>query len=270
MSGHAAPGTVETRALTRSFGELLAVDRVDLTVQAAEVFGLVGPNGAGKTTTIKMLITLLQPSAGTARVAGHDIVSQPREVRRAIGYVPQLLSADGQLTGRENLDLGARLHHLPGPVRRERIAEALDSFGLQDAADRLVRQYSGGMIRRLELAEALLHQPPVLFLDEPTVGLDPSARASVWEQIRRLRDRWGTTVVLTTHYMEEAQDLCDRVAIMDRGRIAALDTPDALCAAIGPDATLDDVFTAVTGGTLDSGGTYRDVARTRRVARRVG
>jgi ABC-2 type transport system ATP-binding protein len=268
-----ATPAIDAAGLLRRFGEVTAVDGIDLQVAAGEVFGLLGPNGAGKTTTIKMLITILPPTAGSARVAGHDVIREPAAVRRAIGYVPQLLSADGALTGRENLDLSARLYHLPGPLRRERIEDALGRMDLEEAADRLVRTYSGGMIRRLELAQAMLHDPVVLFLDEPTVGLDPVARTAVWEHVRRMRtdaSDTATTVVLTTHYMEEADALCDRVAVMHRGRIVAVGTPAELKAQVGPAATLDDVFLHLTGSGIEPGGTYRDVARTRRTARRMG
>jgi ABC-2 type transport system ATP-binding protein len=265
-----AARAVEARGLTRRFGSLVAVDAIDLSVDEGEIFGLLGPNGAGKTTTIRMLITLLKPTAGSAQVAGHDVVRDAQEVRRSIGYVPQLLSADGTLTGYENVLVSARLYHLPPSERRPRIEAALERVGLADVAGHLVREYSGGMIRRLEVAAAMLHRPPVLFLDEPTVGLDPVARDTVWAHIRELRDVEGTTVLLTTHYMEEADELCDRVAIMDHGRIAASGSPGDLKAAIGPDATLDDVFTAHAGRGIDTGGGYRDVARTRRTARRVG
>jgi ABC-2 type transport system ATP-binding protein len=259
---------VETQGLTRRFGELTAVDAVDLTIDD-EVFGLLGPNGAGKTTTIKMLITLLPPSAGVARVAGLDVAREASRVRRRIGYVPQLLSADGALTGRENLELSAGLHHL-SPPRGPRITAALRFMDLEAAGDRLVRTYSGGMIRRLELAQAMLHEPEVLFLDEPTVGLDPTGRDAVWERVRDLRGRDGTTILLTTHHLEEADALCDRVGIMHHGRIVAIGTPRELKAEVGPRATLDDVFRRVTGSAIDTGGSYRDVARTRRTANRLG
>src|SRR4051812_35154265 len=170
---------VAAAALTRRFGDVVAVDGIDLEIPRGDAFGLVGPNGAGKTTTIKMLITLLPPTAGRAVVAGHDVVQESALVRRRIGYVPQLLSADGALTGAENLRLSARLFHIPSSERESQIAEALSFMGLRDAADRVVRTYSGGMIRRLELAQAMLHRPEVLFLDEPTVGLDPVAREAV-------------------------------------------------------------------------------------------
>ncbi|MGO9178183.1 MAG: ATP-binding cassette domain-containing protein [Candidatus Limnocylindrales bacterium] len=261
---------IETKELRREFGPVTAVDALSLAVMPGEVFGLLGPNGAGKTTTIKMLITLLPPTSGSATVAGHDVVHQQRLVRRSIGYVSQLLSSDGALSARENLDISGRLYHIPTPERSERMDTALAFMGLADVGDNLVRTYSGGMVRRLEIAQAMLHQPQVLFLDEPTVGLDPTARRAVWEHIRRLRDRDGTTILLTTHYMDEAAELCERVGIMHLGKLVALGTPESLAAEIGPGATLDDVFTIYTGGDLDEGGTYRDVARTRRTARRLG
>ncbi|MGO9206503.1 MAG: ATP-binding cassette domain-containing protein [Candidatus Limnocylindrales bacterium] len=261
---------IETKELRREFGPVTAVDALSLAVMPGEVFGLLGPNGAGKTTTIKMLITLLPPTSGSATVAGHDVVHQQRLVRRSIGYVSQLLSSDGALSARENLDISGRLYHIPTPERSERMDTALAFMGLADVGDNLVRTYSGGMVRRLEIAQAMLHQPQVLFLDEPTVGLDPTARRAVWEHIRRLRDREGTTILLTTHYMDEAAELCERVGIMHLGKLVALGTPESLAAEIGPGATLDDVFTIYTGGDLDEGGTYRVVARTRRTARRLG
>jgi ABC-2 type transport system ATP-binding protein len=261
---------IECSALTRRFETVTAVDALTLNVPEGEMFGLLGPNGAGKTTTIKMLITLLDPSSGRARVAGHDVVADARDVRRSIGYVPQLLSSDGTLTARENLDISGRLYHVPRAERRERIEESLSFMGLADVGDRLVRTFSGGMIRRLEIAQAMLHRPAVLFLDEPTVGLDPVARKAVWGHVRALRERDGTTVMLTTHYMEEADALCERVGIMHLGRLVALGTPAELSAQVGPGATLDAVFTHFTGSGLEDGGSFRDVARTRRTARRLG
>ncbi len=270
LPGSASPGAVEARALTRHFGPFTAVDRLTLDVPAASIFGLLGPNGAGKSTTIKMLATLLPPSAGVARVAGFDIGRHPLAVRRHIGYVPQLLSADGALSGRENLVLAAKLYGIPRTERTERIQRALAFLGLAEAQDTLVRRYSGGMIRRLEIAQAMLHRPAVLFLDEPTVGLDPVARRAVWEHIRILRGELGTTVLLTTHYMEEADGLCDLVAIMDQGRVAAVGAPAALKAACGPGATLEEVFVDRVGHDLGNGGDYTDAVRTRRTARRLG
>ncbi len=266
----AAEAAVLTTGLTRDFGQLRAVDALDLRIEPGEIFGLLGPNGAGKTTTIKMLITLLPPTSGNATVAGADIVREPAVVRRRIGYVPQLVSADGSLTARENLLVSARLYHLPREDRDEAITEALAFMGLGDVGDRMVRTYSGGMVRRLELAQAMLHRPYVLFLDEPTVGLDPIARAAVWERVDGLRRRDGMTILLTTHYMDEADELCDRVAMMHGGKVAAIGTPDELKAGLGPTATLDDVFAALTGSDLDIGGTFRDIGRTRRTAKRLG
>jgi ABC-2 type transport system ATP-binding protein len=257
--------------LTRRFGDFMAADHVTLTVEAGEVFGLLGPNGAGKTTTIKMLTTLLEPTSGTATVAGFDIRRQAAQVRRAIGYVPQALSADGTLTGYENLLIFAKLYDLPRRIYATRVRQVLDFMGLSEAANKLVRTYSGGMIRRLEVAQALLHSPQVLFLDEPTVGLDPVARRAVWEHLFELRARTGVTIFLTTHYMEEADSLCSRVAIMHQARVVTMGTPAELKASIGTlDATLDDVFAHYTGDVLETGGSYRDTARARRTARRLG
>ena len=260
---------LETRSLTRRFGTLTAVDQLSISLPPGEMFGLVGPNGAGKTTVIKMLTTILPPTSGNAMVAGHDIVRHAARVRKVIGYVPQLLSADGSLTGYENLLIFAKLYHIPRSERENRIRDALAFMGLSEFADKMVRQYSGGMIRRLEVAESMLHRPTVLFLDEPTVGLDPIARNTVWEHIQRLRSDYGTTILLTTHYMEEADELCDRVAIMHLGKVAAIGTPAELKATVGEGATLDDVFVHYSGFEVDSGGNWREVSRTRRVARRL-
>jgi ABC-2 type transport system ATP-binding protein len=260
---------LETKLLTKRFGDLAAVDRLTIAIEPNEVFGLVGPNGAGKTTVIKMLTTLLPPMSGNASVAGYDIVHHAAQVRRVIGYVPQLLSADGALTGYENLLIFAKLYGIPRGERERRIRDALDYMGLAAVADKLVRNYSGGMIRRLEIAQAMLHRPRILFLDEPTVGLDPVARKAVWEHIQRLRSDYGTTIFLTTHYMDEADQLCSRVAIMHLGKMTAVGTPAQLKASVGDGATLDDVFEYYSGFEVDSGGSYREVSRTRRVARRL-
>jgi ABC-2 type transport system ATP-binding protein len=218
-----------------------------------------------------MLTTLLPPSSGTARVAGFDIVRQQADVRRAIGYVPQLVSADGSLTGYENLLIFAKLYDIPRAGRSERIQQAIDFMGLGEAAGRLVKQYSGGMIRRLEIAQSLLHRPSVLFLDEPTTGLDPVGRKTVWERILELRESHGTTIFFTTHLMDEADAFCSRVAIMHQGKVAAIGPPADLKASIGtPDATLDQVFIHYSGDIPDSGGNYRDTSAARRTARRLG
>jgi len=266
---HAEP-ILTTRDLTRRFGEFTAVDRLNLSVPAGEIFGLIGPNGAGKTTTIKMLTTLLPMTDGDAQIAGHDVRREPAEVRRSIGYVPQLISADAQVTGYENLWVFARLYSIPSGEREARIRDALEFMGLLPVADQLVRNYSGGMIRRLEIAQALMHRPRVLFLDEPTVGLDPLARDAVWEQIERLRGHYGTSLVLTTHYMEEAERLCERIAVMHRGKIVALGSPEALKASLPtPDASLQDVFLHYAGEEVELSGGYREAGRTRRVAVRL-
>ncbi len=264
---------LETSGLTRRFGSLTAVDGLNLSVAEGEVFGLLGPNGAGKTTVIKMLTTLLPPTAGTATVAGFDIRQRPAQVRGSIGYVPQLVSVDGALTGYENLLFFAKLYGVPGTLRRSRIGEALKFAELQEAADREVRGYSGGMVRRLELAMAMLHRPRVLFLDEPTVGLDPLARQAVWQQVRLLAREYGMTIVLTTHFMDEADILCGRVAVMNLGRLATLGSPDELkrslhCAG----ATLDEVFAHYTGHPMEieQEGNYRDISQTRRNLARLG
>ena len=262
---------LQTKSLSRCFDGNTAVDALTISVEAGEVFGLLGPNGAGKTTTIKMLTTLLPPTSGTAAVAGFDIVRQARDVRRVIGYVPQLVSADGNLTGYENLLIFAKLYDLPRVERASRIGHALALMGLTEAADRMVREYSGGMIRRLEIAQSMLHRPRVLFLDEPTIGLDPVARRAVWEHIESLRLEYGTTILVTTHLMEEADHLCNRVSIMHLGRVVAMGTPAALKASLGgTETTLDDVFVHYAGGTVESGGGYREVSRTRRTAERLG
>jgi len=262
---------IETTSLTRCFGALTAVNSLTIQVKAGEVFGLLGPNGAGKSTLIKMLITLLPPTSGKARVCGFDIARASCDVRRFIGYVPQLLSADGSLTGYENLLVFAKLYDIPRSERAERIRIALNLMGLADAADKLVRTYSGGMIRRLEIAQSTLHHPSILFLDEPTVGLDPVARKAVWELIERLRTDFGTTIFLTTHFMEEADSMCNRVAIMHLGNVVNIDALGDLKASLGDEnATLDDVFVHYAGNSLDSGGTFRDTSRTRRTAQRLG
>jgi ABC-2 type transport system ATP-binding protein len=262
---------IELDGLTRSFGALVAVDDVSLSIRAGEIFGLLGPNGAGKTTVIKMLTTLLPPSGGVARVAGFDVAHQSARVRAEIAYVPQLVSADGALTASENLRLFAKLY---GVCRREigsRVDDALRFVGLGDSADRVVRGYSGGMVRRLELAMALIHRPRVLFLDEPTVGLDPLARQAVWQQVRQLVKQFGMTILLTTHLMEEADSLCDRVAIMKRGHVTTTGSPGELKAALGlPDATLDDVFAHHSGEQLESEGNFREISKSRRSIARLG
>jgi len=262
---------IEISAITRRFNGLTAVDALTMSVEQGEIFGLLGPNGAGKTTVIKMLTTLLPPTSGEAKVAGFSITHRAANVRRAIGYVPQMLSADGTLTGYENLWVFARLYDVPRAERETRIHDALAFMGLEDAANKLVRTYSGGMIRRLEIGQSILHHPKVLFLDEPTIGLDPLARKAVWEHIMELRDRYGTTIFMTTHLMDEADSLCQRIAIMHHGKMVAIGPPLQLKTAVGgDDVTLEDVFFHYAGDKLDTGGGYRDTARTRRTAKRLG
>jgi ABC-2 type transport system ATP-binding protein len=218
------PNVIETNHLTKSFNSLTAVDNLDITVESGEVFGLLGPNGAGKTTTISMLCTILKPTSGTAKVNGFDIVKEATQVRKSIGIVFQDPSVDDRLTGRENLYMHANLYGVPPSEQKNRIDSILKLVELEDRADDLLRTYSGGMRRRLELARGLIHYPKVLFLDEPTLGLDPQTRDHVWKYIRELKEAHDITVVLTTHYMDEADRLSDRIAIMDYGKIIALDT----------------------------------------------
>ena len=250
------------------FGEVEAVRGISFAVHPGEAFGLLGPNGAGKTTTIRVLTTLLKPSDGRAAVAGHDVVRDGLAVRQAIGYVPQAISIDGALTAHENLEFYGRVNGLSRRERRERIDEAVETMALDSFLDRLGRQLSGGMLRRLEIATALLKQPEVLFLDEPTLGLDPTARRVVWDRLEVLREEAGTTILVTTHQMEEADRQCERLAILDLGEIAAIGSPDELREQFDA-ATLEDVFTAATGGRLEEGGSFRDVRASRKRTRRL-
>jgi len=262
---------VEIEKLSRRFGTFTAVDSLTLVANAGEVFGLLGSNGAGKSTTIKMLTTLLPPSSGEARVGGFSITTQPVEVRRTIGYVPQAVSVDGSLTGYENLLIFAKLYDIPRSEQQARIREQLTFVDLTADAGRLVGQYSGGMVRRLEIAQATLHRPRVLFLDEPTVGLDPIARDAVWKHLIDLRDQYGTTLFLTTHYLEDAENHCDRIAIMHMGKLAALGTLKELETSLGTGShTLDEVFVHYAGATLDSGGNFRAVSAERTTEQRLG
>ncbi|MEW6546312.1 MAG: ATP-binding cassette domain-containing protein [Bacillota bacterium] len=227
---------VETDRLTKQYaGGTLAVDRVSFQVRRGEIFGFLGPNGAGKTTTIMMLTTLTRPTSGRAVVCGYDVVASPHLVRQQLGYVSQDVAVDESLTGWENLYLQGRLYHLAPAALRQRIADVLATVELEEHAHRPVSTYSGGMRKRLDIAAGLIHRPRLLFLDEPTLGLDIQTRSRIWEYIRRMRDEHGVTVFLTTHYMEEADRLCDRVAIIDHGQIVALDTPAALKRSLGGD-----------------------------------
>ena len=262
---------IHVENLTKRFGGFTAVDQLDFEVANGEVFGFLGPNGAGKSTTIKMLITLIAPTSGTATIDGHDIARHASDVRRTIGYVPQMISVDGTLTARENLMLMARLYDIPRAEREERVLEMLSFLNLEEHRDALVRTFSGGMIRKMEVGQAMLHRPKVLLLDEPTTGLDPVARQNVWEHLFELRERFGTTVFFSTHNMEEADGVSDRVAVMNRGKIAALGTGEELKAKTGkPDATLEDAFVFITGNKLQEAGNFREIRRARQTERRLG
>ncbi|MFJ6460012.1 ABC transporter ATP-binding protein [Streptomyces sp. NPDC091387] len=286
MTTETAPA-VRCTALTYSFGDSKAVDGLDLLVRPGEVFGLLGPNGAGKTTTMRAITTLLPVPTGVVEVFGHDAARQRMAVRRLLGYVPQQLSADAGLTGLENVQLFARVYDVPRRERAARVAQALDAVGLGDVARRLAATYSGGMVRRLELAQALVSAPRLLILDEPTIGLDPIARDSVWDRINEIRTGTGMTVLVTTHSMDEADRRCDRLALMHLGRLRALGTPTELKAELvahrresgeptSPPPSLEDVFRYHSGSGLDDPGSeeekgaFNDVRRTRSTATRRG
>src|ERR1017187_3701867 len=261
-------------------GDLTAVGGVSFAVAAGEVFGLLGPNGAGKTTTIRVLTTLLPPPEGRALVAGYGVRNDSLGVRASIGYIPQAISVDGALTAYENLDFYGRVTGVPRRERRERIEQAIETMQLQPMLDRLARTLSGGMLRRLEIATALLNRPAVLFLDEPTLGLDPTARRMVGERLNALVEQSGTTILVTTHVMEEAERHCDRLGVIDRGRLVEQGEPAALMERHETDS-LEEVFTAVTGRDIsqtegeenseeEQEGRLSDVRAQRRTARRLG
>ena len=271
MSERTSDPAILVDGLVVRFDALEAVGGVSFAVAPGEVFGLLGPNGAGKTTTIRVLTTLLPPTEGRALVAGFDVRQDSLGVRASIGYIPQAISVDGALTAYENLDFYGRVTGVPRRERRERIEQAIDTMDLSPMLDRLARTLSGGMLRRLEIATALLNRPAVLFLDEPTVGLDPSARRLVWERLQALREQAGTTILVTTHLMEEAERHCERLAIIDHGRLVEQGEPVELLDRHNTES-LEEVFTAVTGRLLDGDdeGRLRDVRAQRRVARRLG
>lgn len=254
---------VDVKHLSHYYDQFLAVDNISFYIEDGKTFGLLGPNGAGKSTTIKMLTTLLPVTSGNATIMGFDIITQQAMVRETIGYVPQLISADGDLTAYENLLLSAKLYGLPYKKRELRIHEVLSFMGLSENANQLANEFSGGMIRRLEIAQAFLHEPKVLFLDEPTVGLDPAARKNLWQRIEELQKQFGTTILMTTHDMDEADVLCDVVAFMHKGKIVKMDSPENLKAALGPKATLDDVFILHTGSSIKETGDFSNVRQTR-------
>lgn len=263
---------IDCRHLSHRYGNFIAVDDFTLQVAGGETVGLLGPNGAGKTTVVRVLTTLTPAQQGEVLIFGLDSRRDTMDVRYNIGYVPQQLSIEPALTGRQNVEWFARLYDVPRRRRRQRVDEALNAMHLRDVADALASTYSGGMVRRLELAQALVNQPSLLILDEPTVGLDPIARDSVWRQVQHMQDEFGMTVLLTTHYMEEADALCDRVALMDHGKLQAVGTPSDLKARVSRNATLEDVFRHYAGSdlgdeTLPTG--LREIRSSRRTARRV-
>jgi ABC-2 type transport system ATP-binding protein len=230
-------GVIEAEGIVKTYpGGVTALDGISLSVPGGTIFGLLGPNGAGKSTTVKVLTTLSRPDSGTAVVAGHDVLRNPDRVRRSIGVVAQKAAVDPSATGRENLRLQGRIHGIPGRRLEGRIAELLEQFGLAEAADRIVQGWSGGMQRKLDVAMGLVHRPSVLFLDEPSTGLDPEARATLWAEISRLASQEGLTIFLTTHYLDEADKLASRLAIVDHGRIVAEGAPEALKAELRGDA----------------------------------
>jgi ABC-2 type transport system ATP-binding protein len=236
---------IELESLTKKFGDKTVVDDLSLGIEKGELFGLLGPNGAGKTTTIKILCGLLEPTSGAARVGGHDIRTEMHEIRKMIGVCPQEPAYYTFLTGRENVELFGRLHNMPGDLLKEKTDELLETVGLVEAASTKAGKYSGGMIRRVNLAMALVNDPAIAFLDEPTVAMDPQTRHATWDFIRGLKAR-GKTIILTTHYIEEAESLADSVGIIDMGRLIALDTPRSLMARHGA-ANLEEVFIKLTG-----------------------
>jgi ABC-2 type transport system ATP-binding protein len=270
------PPAIDCRHLTYRYGQFTAVDDLTLQVQPGETMGLLGPNGAGKTTVVRMLTTLTPVQQGELRILGMNTRQHTNSIRCNIGYVPQQLSIESALTGRQNVEWFARLYGVPRAYRAERTEQALSAMQLLDVADRLAATYSGGMVRRLEIAQALVNHPALLVLDEPTVGLDPIARDNVWTQVRDMQTQFGMTVLLTTHYLEEADALCDRVALMHHGALRAVGTPAELKSTVSPDATLEDVFRRYAASNLDSAWTadassqnLREIRSSRRVARRV-
>src|SRR6202046_5383525 len=238
--------------LTKRFGDFTAVDSLNFSVEHGEVFGLLGPNGAGKSTLIRMLTTLVPPTSGTALVNGFDIVRAANDVRQSIGVIPQAMTSDLDLSAIENMSIFAKLYGIPREKRLRKIKQLLQDVDLEKWADKPVKMFSGGMRRRLEIARGLVHEPRLFVLDEPTTGLDPVSRVAVWEMLARLKRERELTILVTTHYMDEADKLCDRIAIVDHGKLVALDTPTKLKAAVPgkPNATLDDVFMHFTGTEL--------------------
>jgi ABC-2 type transport system ATP-binding protein len=262
---------VETKKLTRKFGSSTVVDSLDLNIKAGDAFALLGPNGAGKSTVIKMLTTLLPITSGEAFICGFNVTTQSNKVRELIGYVPQMLSVDGALTGIENLLLFASLYDIPSKECKPRVIESLAFMGLTDVAKKPVHEYSGGMVRRLEIAQSMLHRPPVLFLDEPTVGLDPLACKTVWEHIMQLKKEFNTTILMTTHLMVEADHFCNRVAFLSRGKLIITGNPQELKDSLKiPGSTLEDAFLHYTSETLSEGKDFGNISSERKTEARLG
>ncbi|MCL5019571.1 MAG: ATP-binding cassette domain-containing protein [Patescibacteria group bacterium] len=262
---------IKVQNLTKKFKDLTAVNNISFNVNDRDIFAFLGPNGAGKSTVIKMLITLLKPTSGTAFVGGYNIAREAAKVRAVIGYVPQLISVDSTLTAYENLDLMAQLYDIPRRERRQGINETLAFLGVEELSHSLVRTFSGGTVRKIEIGQAIMHHPKVLFLDEPTSGLDPIARHNVWEILTNLNKQYDTTIFFSTHYLEEAETYSNQVAIMNLGEIAAIGTAKELKAKTGPDASLEDAFIHFTGSAMEaSSGNFHDVRRSRATQRRLG
>ncbi|HEY2081333.1 MAG TPA: ATP-binding cassette domain-containing protein [Verrucomicrobiae bacterium] len=251
---------IEVDNLTKRFGDFVAVNGVSFSVEHGEVFGLLGPNGAGKSTLIRMLTTLVPPSGGSARVNGFDIVRDPNGVRQSIGVIPQAMTSDMDLSAEENMSIFAKLYGIPGEKRRRTIRQLLQQVDLEKWADKPVKMFSGGMRRRLEIARGLVHEPKIFFLDEPTTGLDPVSRVAVWDMLARLKRERDLTILVTTHYMDEADKLCDRIAIVDHGKLAALDSPLKLKASIPGKNILEASFSSVPPNWMETLKALPDVA----------
>jgi ABC-2 type transport system ATP-binding protein len=251
---------IEVEKITKRFGDFVAVDHLSFVVEHGEIFGLLGPNGAGKSTLIRMLTTLIPPSEGTARVNGHDIVREANDVRQSIGVIPQAMTSDVDLSAEENLTIFAKLYGIPREKRRRMTKELLKAVDLEQWVDKPVKMFSGGMRRRLEIARGLVHEPKIFFLDEPTTGLDPVSRVAVWEMLAQLKRERDLTILLTTHYMDEADKLCDRIAIVDHGKLVALDSPSKLKASIPGQNILEVSFSNAPPNWIETLKSLPDVA----------
>ena len=262
---------IDARGLEKVYkGNVAALAGVDLDVKAGDIFALLGPNGAGKTTLMRILTTQIEQTSGQARVFGHDVLRDGAAVRRLVGYVPQEVSVWSDISGYENLLIYAKIYGIPNGERQKLIWDVLDQMDIRDAAHALVRTYSGGMTRRLEIASAMLIRPPILFLDEPTIGLDPLARSNVWKSMTAFRRQFGTTVFFATHYMDEADRYADRIAIFSRGRVMGLGTAASLKASAGPRATLEDVFSKYAGSSFEQEHATESMGEMRKTRQRLG